>query len=140
MRSFSQGRQRWEDEPARKRKLRAWEEIEKILKDGLEEVNWGSETIRADYFEVKNELGEATALMTKFHLFLPFLPLDKRVCLVRPRVSINGMILTDKPKEVRMTDRQVGEAHREYYLWYEERQWHSDSDVDSIATASSGFS
>ena len=100
-------------------------------------MNEDNETIWEDYCEVKHGLDEATAMMTKFHLFLPSLSLDKRVCLVRPRISGNNMILTDKPKEVRMTDRQVGEAHREYYLWYEERQWHSDSDVDSIATASS---
>jgi hypothetical protein len=48
----------WKDEPARQQKLRAWEEIEKILKYGLEEVNWGSATIWTDYLEVKHELDD----------------------------------------------------------------------------------
>ena len=70
------------------------------------------------------------------------MPFEERVWFVRPRVPINGMILTDKPQGVKMSDRQIGEEHIRYLnsLLLEDRQWESDSNVDSIATASSGFS
>ena len=111
----------------------------RILKDGLEEANWGNESDWIDYIEVKRELEEAVAMMREFHLFLPYVPFEERVWFVRPRVPINGMIQTNKPKEIKMSDQQIAEEHARYLnnLLLVDRPWESDSDAYSIATESS---
>ena len=130
---------RWEDEPARSRKLRAWEEIEKILKEGFEEVNEGSGTFKDDYCEVKSELDEVTASMWKWHLFLPRKPIRDRVSLVRPR---SGQLEGTGNEDRQLTDRQVFAAHTNYYAQLDRGPYNAYeyNGSESDGTDSSGLS
>ena len=121
------------------RKLRAWEEIEKILKEGFEEVNRGGDTFKEDYCEVKSVLDEVTALMWKWHLFLPRKPIRDRVSLVRPRL---GQLEGTDSEERQLTDQQVFAAHTNYYAQLDRRPYiaYEYDDYESDETDSSGLS
>ena len=136
-RLFVKRAKRWEDEPTRQQKLRAWEEIRKTLEDGHVIANWMGFEDCMLYKEAQHELEEAIARMREFHLFLPYELFEARVWFVCPRVKDNGVIQTGKARETIMADRQVAEAHWRTMGPAVEHPWRSDSDDDSLATESS---
>jgi hypothetical protein len=111
----------WTDEPARLRNLLAWEEIEKILIDGFEEVNRGGATFKRDYEDVKANLDDVTAMMWKWNMFLPEKPLEDRMSLVRPRL---GQLEGTDSDERLFTDREVHTAYTNIDAqWYADEFW-----------------